>query len=211
MVKRFLILGGTGPTGKLVVEAALARGHAVTVVARRPDRLALKHPQLRTVACDVTADPATLRQAAAGQDAVISALGRGLKLGSAHLIERSLTVLVPVLEESGPRRVILLSAFGVGPTFGSAPPFLRLVFSTLLSRIYRDKAAGEAILTRSELDWTILYAAMLTDGEATGRYDIGENLPPAGVRKIRRADVASALIECALDPATARRALVVRS
>ncbi len=209
-MKRFLILGGTGPTGGLLVQEALARGHDVTVVARRPDRLTLEHPRLRTIACDVCTDPAGLRNAVVGQDIVISTLGRGTSLRSEHLIERSMTNLVPILEERGPRRIVIMSGFGVGATFGSAPPFLRLIFSTLLASIYKDKAAGEAILRRSGLEWTILHVALLINGSPTGRYEIGEDLPQAGIRKIRRTDVVTALLETALDPSTIRRALVVR-
>jgi putative NADH-flavin reductase len=210
-MERLLILGGTGPTGRLLVQEALTRGHPVTALARRPDRLALQHPRLRLIACDVAADPAGLRRAVAEQDIVISTLGRGLSLRSHHVIERAMASLVPILEEQGPRRIVLLSAFGVGSTSASAPRFLRLVFATLLSGIYADKAKGEAILRRSALEWTILHAVLLIDGNPTGRYEIGEDLPPAGVRKIRRADVATALLANALDPLTIRRELSVRS
>jgi putative NADH-flavin reductase len=210
-VTRLLVLGGTGPTGRLLVQEALAQGHDVTAVARRPDRLGLEHPRLRLVACDVTSDPGTLGTAVAGQEIVISTLGRGLHLRSTHLIERSMATLVPVLERQGPRRLVVLSAFGVGATFRSAPAFLRLVFATLLSSIYKDKSAGEALLRGSGLEWTVVHAALLTDGSPTGRYEIGENLPPAGVRKIRRSDVATALLATALDASTIHRALVVRS
>lgn len=208
---RLLVLGGTGPTGRLLVQEALAQGHAVTALARRPDRLGLEHPRLRFVACDVASDPQTLAATIAGQEIVISTLGRGFSLRSTHVIERSMTTLIPLLEQQGPRRVVVLSAFGVGATRQAAPLFLRLAFATLLSSLYKDKAAGEALLRASALDWTVLHAALLTDGSPTGHYEIGDNLPPAGVRKIRRADVATALLTTALDPSTIRRALVVRS
>lgn len=208
-MKRLLVLGGTGPTGRLVVQEALARGHAVTAVARRPDRLTLEHPQLRVIACDVASDPETLGQVVAGQEIVISALGRGMSLRSNHLIERSMTALVRVLERQGPRRIIVMSAFGVGATLRSAPPFLRLLFTTLLSNLYKDKAAGEAILRRSSLDWTVLYAALLINGSPTGHYEVTDNLDSTGVRKIRRADVAAALLDTALNPSTIRQSLVV--
>jgi putative NADH-flavin reductase len=206
-----LVLGGTGPTGQLLVHAALAGGHTVTVVARRPERLAVEHSRLRKVACDVTADVSSLRQAAAGQDLVICTLGHGLGLRGTHLIERSMANLVPVLEAQGPRRIVLMSAFGVGASFATAPLLLRIVFATLLSSIYADKARGENLLRRSSLDWTILQPVQLTNAKATGRYEIGDSLPAGGVPRIARADVAAALLGSALDPTTIRRTLVVHS
>jgi putative NADH-flavin reductase len=193
------------------VQEALAQGHDVTAVARRPDRLELEHPRLRLVACDVTSDPKTLGTAVAGQEIVISTLGRGLSLRSTHLIERTMATLVPVLERQGPQRIVVMSAFGVGATLRLAPPFLRLVFRTLLSNLYKDKAAGEAILRSSRLDWTVVYAALLINGSPTGHYEISDSPAPGGLRKIRRAVVAAALLVTALNPSTIHQSLIVGS
>ncbi len=171
--KRLLILGATGLTGRLLVQRALDQGFAVTAVARNPGSLHITHGNLRAVACDVTADVNTLGDVVGGQDVVISALGRGTRLRSQHLIERSMTNVIPLLERHGPRRFIVLSGYGVGDTYRSVPLVLRLVFGTLLADIYADKAAGERLLRRSTLDWTIVYAAYLTNRPATGKYEMG--------------------------------------
>ncbi len=71
---RLSIFGATGPTGRCLVAQALARGHSVTAVARSPERMSLRHPQLQVVRGDVT-DPTTIAAAIAGHDAVLSALG----------------------------------------------------------------------------------------------------------------------------------------
>jgi len=210
-VKQLLILGATGPTGQHLVQQALDRGFAVTALARNPGTLTARYAHLRSVACDVTTDVKTLSEAVKGQDVVISALGRGTSLRSQHLIERSMRNVVPALERYGPKRFILLSGFGVAGTYQSAPVIMRLVFSTLLANIYRDKAAGERLVRQSSLDWTIVYAAYLTNKPATGRYEMGERLPAAGVRSITRADTAAALLACVADSSTVRRGLELRS
>ncbi|MFI6177957.1 NAD(P)-dependent oxidoreductase [Nonomuraea sp. NPDC051191] len=40
------VIAATGRTGRLVVERALAAGHTVTAIARRPGELGLDHPRL---------------------------------------------------------------------------------------------------------------------------------------------------------------------
>ena len=207
--KRLLVLGASGPTGRHLVSQALARGHTVTALARRAGALELDRPDLRFVACDVTQDQATLAQALEGQDAVISALGRGLSFRSQHLQARAARVLVPLLERLGPKRFVYLSAFGVGEMGREAPWLPWLFIHTMLVGIYRDKAIAESLLRASRLDWTIVSPVQLTDRLATSRYRVGEHLPLRGAPSVARADVAEAILNCLADPATIGKALIV--
>ena len=70
---KLTIFAATGGTGRQVLEQAVAAGHEVTAVARNPRKL---HAQVRTVTADFLApDPAALRSAVEGADAVLSGLG----------------------------------------------------------------------------------------------------------------------------------------
>ncbi len=61
-------------TGRHVVDHALAAGHTVVAVARRPDAIKTEHAALTIARGDVL-DPLSIRAAIAGVDAVISAFG----------------------------------------------------------------------------------------------------------------------------------------
>lgn len=50
---KLTVFGGTGRTGQLVVEQALAAGHEVIVLARNPEKVAIQHPALEIVQGDV--------------------------------------------------------------------------------------------------------------------------------------------------------------
>lgn len=63
------ILGGTGKTGRHVVEQPLRGGHHVTVLARTPNKLDVVLERLRVVAGDVQ-DPAAVSKAVTGSSAV---------------------------------------------------------------------------------------------------------------------------------------------
>jgi putative NADH-flavin reductase len=73
-MRHLLVIGATRHTGKEVMQQALAAGHTVTALARDPARIDIQHERLRVVRGDVL-DPATLGQAMAGCDAVVSTLG----------------------------------------------------------------------------------------------------------------------------------------
>lgn len=190
-MRRLLVLGATGLTGRHLVEGALEQGHAVTTVVRDPERLAAAHPQLRAVTGSST-DPAVVDEATAGQDAVLCALGTRSprSLVRCDLMRASIDALVPAMERHGVDRVVLLSALGVGESASHAPVALRLAFRTLLTQVGRDKAAAEERLRASDVDWTVVYPPALTDGPPSGDYRAGEELRLRGLPKISRADVA---------------------
>ena len=188
--KKLLILGATGGTGQQLLAQALEAGHEVTVFARSPDKIQVQHDRLQVVAGTVTDDGAMLSQAVRGQDAVISALGRGMSLKSTSLIQRSIPVVLSAMQTHRVRRLIFTSAIGVGDTVRHAPLFSRIMIRLLLRDIYADKAAGEALIRCSGLDWTLVQPAQLTNGPLTRRYRVGERLELRGIPKIARADVA---------------------
>ncbi|KAK3856033.1 hypothetical protein Pcinc_037605 [Petrolisthes cinctipes] len=65
---RLLVLGGTGQTGKEVVDQALKAGHSVTAFVRNPDKVNTTHQNLKVVKGDVFNDK-SLKPVVEGQDA----------------------------------------------------------------------------------------------------------------------------------------------
>ncbi len=206
---RIVVLGGSGPTGRQIVAKALEGGHTVTAIARRPERLAIQHPSLTAVAADVAAKDQALSRVLPGHDVVISALGRGQALRSQSLIARAAPSIVSAMEGAKISRLVFVSAYGVGGTAPQEAWYLQLVFRVILANIYADKAIGEAIISRSALNWTILAPVILTDQPGTGRYSLREDLSIRGFARISRADVADGALRCMDDPASFRKRLVV--
>jgi uncharacterized protein YbjT (DUF2867 family) len=82
---------------------------------------------------------------------------------------------------------------------------MRLLFGDL----YRDKAAGEDVVRRSGLDWTLVYPVTLTNGPQTRRYRTGERLKLRGMPRISRADVAHFLVGLVDDTALVGKEVLV--
>ena len=118
-----LVLGATGGTGRQIVAQARAAGHQVTAFDRQG-----KTP---------------LVQALAGQDAVISAIGRGKSFKANGLIEKVVPEILSAMKAAGVRRLIFMSALGVGASFEDSPILPRIFFRTLLRGIYADKLVGD--------------------------------------------------------------------
>ena len=205
---KLLVLGGTGGIGQHVVTQALDAGHEVTVFARDPAKVTGQHARLRVVRGDVT-DVAALTGAARGQDAVISAIGRGLSFKSEQLITRSVPSILAAMDAAGVRRLVFTSAWGVGDSFKDLAVVPWLFFRTLLRDVYADKLVGDTLIRKSNVDWTIVRPARLHDGPLTRSYHSGERLRMAGMQSISRADTAHFILACVTDPASIRTSPVV--
>jgi putative NADH-flavin reductase len=201
---KVLVLGASGKTGAEVVRQGMAAGHEITAFVRDPSRLKASDPRLAVKVGDAR-NVADVAQALEGQEAVISTLGSN-KAADA-LIARSTEALLETAGKSGPRRLVMLSvARNYKPTL-----FIKLM-ARIMAGVVADRWAGEDSLKNSNLDWTIVYAAKLTDGPKAGRVRIvgaGETVTFRST--ISRADVAEFLLARLTDSEAIGKAFVVTS
>jgi putative NADH-flavin reductase len=186
---KVVVFGATGGTGHQVVCQALAQGHTVTAFVRDPARVTVPDDdRLRVVVGDVL-DRQAVDGAVDGQDAVVIALGTRDRSDRTIRTEGTANV-VRAMQSHGIRRVVAVSAGGVGDSYDQVPLLIKVLIKTLLRNTYADHEAQEQVLRDSELDWVIVRPSMLTDGPHTGEYRTGtaEDDLPGG--QVSRADVA---------------------
>ncbi|MGW1726975.1 NAD(P)-dependent oxidoreductase [Streptomyces sp. NPDC002306] len=199
------VLGATGGIGQEVVRQALAAGHQVTAVVRDPARLTVTGAGLEVFRADL-AEPAALRPAVAGRDAVLSGLGARRRKDAGVAARLTRTVL-GAMEAEGVRRLLVVSAGPVGPEpdDGLLDRGMRALVSVALKDVYADLRAMEAELARSTTDWTVVRPPRLQDRPLTGTYrTVIGGFPPRG-RFIARADVAHAMLAMTGDPGTVKQ------
>jgi uncharacterized protein YbjT (DUF2867 family) len=85
----------------------------------------------------------------------------------------------------------------------------KLLTGLMIGAALKDKAAGEAALRASGLDWTIVYASLLGNGPATGAAVVPETATLSMSQKIARADVAAFLVDTATSIRHSRRAVTI--
>jgi putative NADH-flavin reductase len=171
--------------------------------------MVVQHERLRVAAGDVTAGEAALHDVVRGQDAVISALGRGTSFKADRLMQRAVPSIISTMQANRVRRLIVESAMGVGITSQDAPIIPRILHRTLLRDIFADKRAAEELITRSDLDWTIVHPTGLTNGPLTGTYRAGEHLTLRGFPTISRADTAHFMVREVETAAFVRKVVIV--
>jgi uncharacterized protein YbjT (DUF2867 family) len=191
-----VVVGSTGGTGRQLVEQALARGLAVTALVRDPRRLRIRHEALRVVVGDVL-DPASLRAAVQGADAVLCALGHKRWFYPNRILSAGTRNLVDAMRAEGIRRLVCETSLGVGSSFGRLGLYYTLfVVPFILPLYYWDKHRQERVIRASGLDWVIVRPAALTNGPRRGSVRHG---PGVGswllTLRVSRADVAAFMLD----------------
>jgi putative NADH-flavin reductase len=199
---KLLILGITGRTGKLVAEEAIKRGHKVVGIARDPAKLTLHEAE---ILAGTPYDFETVQRAIGGCDAVISTLNifpetQGLfkKIRTPlDVMSVSIKNAVKAMEEKGIKRIVVMTALGVGDSAVELPGFFSfLIKITNIKYAYADHAVQENILEKSSLDWTVVRPAGLTD--KNDNLSILYNLKGEGkiTSSISRNAVAHFMLDC---------------
>ena len=187
---RLFVLGGTGRTGTEVLDIALAHGHAVTAFVRSPEKISAR-TGLAVVAGDPL-DTNAVRRALPGHDAVVSVLGapprEALRPGT--LMTDFAASTVGAMTAAGIDRLAILSA---AVLFGGTDLATRF-FSWLLRHHARDLTTMEAIVTASDLAWTIARPPRLVRMREE-RYRSAEGALPPGKRIVSFRAVAAYLVD----------------
>lgn len=195
---KIVVFGATGGIGQQAVEQALADGHEVTAVARRPAAITIQHPRLEVVAGDVL-QPATIGQAVAGKDTVLSALGARDR-GPTTVYSEGVANIMKAMQSARVRRIICVSASGLEPGPLVQRLFAKPLLWAFLKNMYTDLVQMETLVKRSSLDWTIIRPPRLTGGPRTGHYQIATNRQLSRIWTISRADVADYMLTHLTDP-----------
>ncbi|HLY57781.1 MAG TPA: NAD(P)H-binding protein [Stellaceae bacterium] len=158
------LIGASGTLGIRVLDELLNRGHQVTGIVRRPDRLPEK-PGLTHRAADAS-DADQIAAALAGHDAIVTTVPfLGLKVEE----------LLAGVRRSGVKRILVSGSAGNL----EVEPGIQLVGTRNMSEHgkpeHLDSREAFKLLRRDqELEWTYLApAALLTPGKRTGNFRLG--------------------------------------
>ena len=219
-----LVLGGTGRTGRLVVQQLLDRGVAVRAIVRSADRLpvgAAQAPGTTVVEADLlTLSDQELLHQLRGCDAVISCLGHTVSLKGVFGAPRDLVTravadvcrAAEALEPSEPIKVVVMSSVSVNhPETGDAR---RGVLEKAVLRLLRwvmppandnqraaDFLCGRGGMAGPCVQWVAIRPDTLEEGEVCD-YALHESLVSSLFRPdhTNRANIAHFMCELVTDP-----------
>jgi uncharacterized protein YbjT (DUF2867 family) len=197
---RVTVIGGSGRTGKLIVEQLVAAKHQVVATIRSAKHMAEMvklGAEVQLVDLD-TSDFDTIVTAMKGSDAVVFAAGSAA--GETSELDRKGTLrTVRAAEKAGVKRYVSVSAIGASTGMSTRS------MDDEMKDYYRQKRAAAKHITGSSLDWTIVEPAELTDDKPAGK--VTASLQHIEEKAITRADVAAAVVAVLDDKRATGRAI----
>jgi putative NADH-flavin reductase len=204
-----LVIGGTSGVGLEVVKLSLARGHKVTAVARRPERMPISHPALRTIKGDITKIE-SMQEILPGNQIVISAVGLAAGSKNVKVFSKGIENVLLAMQQSTIDRLITVSAIGVGDSEGHGGFFFdKLLKPFVLNSDIEDKGLQEKLVKKSKVNWTIVRPGFLTDKSLTEGYYIMDKLEGIEAGEVSRSDVAHFIVACFEDNLYSRQTVLL--
>jgi putative NADH-flavin reductase len=160
------LIGASGQAGSRILAELARRGHAVTGIARNPEKIAAA-PGVTAKKGDVF-DKDGLAALLKGHDVVIS---------SVHFSASDPNLLIAAVRASGAKRYLVVG--GAGSL--EVAPGVKLIDTPEFPAIYKTEAGkgGEfldLLREQKDLDWTFLSpSALFVAGERTGKFRLGKD------------------------------------
>lgn len=196
---RIVIFGGHGKVALQLARILTERDDQVTSVFRNPDHSDdVAATGAQPVVGDIERlDTDALADLVAGHDAVVFSAGAGGgNPARTYAVDRDAAIrVIDAAAQAGVPRFVMVSYFGAGLDHGVPQENSFFPYA-------EAKAAADAHLRDSNLDWTILGPGRLTLQPPTGKITLSE-----GKGEVSRADVALVAAAALADDTTIRRTI----
>jgi uncharacterized protein YbjT (DUF2867 family) len=205
-MSRIAIIGGHGKVALHLARILKDRGDEVTSVFRNPDHAdEIAATGARPAVADIeNLDTGALADLLAGHDAVVFSAGAGGgDPARTYAVDRDAAIrVIDAAGQAGVRRFVMVSYFGASPDHGVSQDNSFFAYA-------EAKAAADAHLRASDLDWTVLGPGRLTLEPATGKIAVGADDRREGgeASGVSREDVALVAAAALHDDSTIRRTI----
>lgn len=202
------LIGASGFIGNGLLAEALARGHDVTALVSRPERVA-QQAGLTVIGADVL-DEQNLATQLAGHEAVISAFSGHAQHDVREYYGRGVDSILGAVKRAGVPRLLVVG--GAGSL--EVAPGVQAVDTPQFPEQWKTSALGardtlDKLRKEKELDWTFLSpAALIQPGERTGKFRIGGDqllTDTQGQSRISVQDYAVAMLDELENPAHSQK------
>jgi hypothetical protein len=158
------LVGASGNAGSRILAELSSRGHAVTAIARHPEKIA-KLPNVTPVSGDAD-DADALAGILRGHDVVVTSI---------HFTGSDANKLIAAVKKSGTKRYVVVGGAG---SLEVAPGVKLIDAPQFPPEAKPEAAAGGAFLDKlrgeTSVDWTFLSpSALFVPGQRTGQFRLG--------------------------------------
>ena len=172
---RLALFGATGKAGGAILHQAHVAGYKIHALARSSGKLDRDGQSLAMTIGDVR-DLAAAERVVEGADAVVSAIG-GTSPANPAVLQQGTAAILTAMKRHGVRRLIVIQGFHL--PFPADPhnfgrPMMGAVLRVWNRHLSADSYRMAAVLTGSDLDWTLIRMPRLTPGLPGEDYRVGQ-------------------------------------
>ena len=169
MMSKVFVAGGSGRVATELIKDLVADGHQVIAGARHPEKI-VEMDGVTPVTLDLRGDVAKIASLMAGADAVYFVAGsRGKDLLQTDAMGAVKTM--QAAERAGIKRYIMLSSmYALQPEKWADYPALAAITDYNIAKFFADNY----LIHNTDLNYTIVQPATLTEEPATGKVTFGE-------------------------------------
>jgi putative NADH-flavin reductase len=155
------IIGGTGKSGKYLVQELLRRRIPIKLLLRKTSHFDISDPLVETVTGDAR-DYASVSRLLEGCNAVISTLGQ--PQGEASIFSAASRNVLQAMKEHGVKRYIVTTGLNVDAPGDKKNEQARLATNWMYEhypKTTEDKQLEYQLLSESDVDWTLVRLPMI--------------------------------------------------
>ncbi len=192
---KIAIIGGTGKSGKYLVNQLLNQGFQLKILLRNPDNFQLKSSFIEVIKGEVT-NFSSIHSLIEDCQAVISTLGLGIPASEPTIFSQSTTNVIKAMNECNVHRYIVTTGLNVDTPFDKkstktsfGTDWMKKTFPISTT----DKQLEYDILVNSNIDWTLVRLPLIEQTDE--RNQVNVDLQDCPGDKISATDLAFFLIE----------------
>lgn len=192
---KIAIIGGTGKSGKYLVNQLINQGFQLKILLRNPDNFQLKSSLIEVIKGEVT-NYNSIHSLIEDCQAVISTLGLGIPASEPTIFSQSTTNVIKAMNECNVHRYIVTTGLNVDTPFdkkSSKTSFGTDWMKKTFPISTTDKQLEYDILVNSNIDWTLVRLPLIEQTDERNKVSV--DLEDCPGDKISATDLAFFLIE----------------
>jgi nucleoside-diphosphate-sugar epimerase len=205
----FLIIGGSGRTGEMIIDEALAKGHQATALVRKVSSLAPRDNL--TIVEGTPLNAADIGRAFTATASVPSAVVVALNARRAadspfaapspdtppRMMADSVANAIRSMKQHGVRKIVIMSSMGTGSSFAGLNFLMRILFTKSNMRLQmEDHNLVDTETRQANVDFVLVRPVMLADGPTAATKVFPDCGKGSGfMPKITRSSVAKFMVE----------------
>lgn len=191
------VIGGTGKSGKYLVQALLKKGFSIKLLFRNPANFSIENPLITFVKGDIR-NYESAYALLKGCTAVLSTLGQ--PKNEPTIFSIATQNILRAMEEWSVQRYIVTTGISVNTPFDNKNPKAKFATNWMhenFPETTADKQLEYEILSKSKVDWTLIRLPLIQQTTENGT--IAVDLEDCLGEKIYAADLADFMINILLE------------